>query len=426
MELRSVKGFHDILPDEINRWHHVEDKAREILGIYGFEEIRIPHLEYTELFTRGIGSSTDIIEKEMYTFPDRDGSSISLRPEGTAGVVRSFIENSMYAGSSVNKVYYIGNMFRHERPQKGRYRGFNQIGAEFFGSYSPAADSETISMVWQIFEKLELTDSMTIEINSIGDPESRKLYRNKLREHLIPLSPELCNNCRRKLDTNPLRVLDCKNRKCQSITREAPSILDFITENSKVHFEEVKRLLDMLELPYTVNDRIVRGLDYYTETVFEVTTDMLGSQNAVAAGGRYNDLVELMGGPATPAVGFAAGLERIVLLHKLVHKSWYGQDIKVYVAWIGENCFETAFRTANQLRRKGITTELEHAAKSLKAQLKRANKINADYSLIIGQNELEKGILKLRNMKEGTEKELPLDNLDNIVRITGEQDHFQL
>lgn len=419
MKLRSVKGFHDILPDEINRWHHVEDKAREILGIYGFEEIRIPHLEYTELFTRGIGSSTDIIEKEMYTFPDRDGSSISLRPEGTAGVVRSFIENSMYAGSSVNKVYYIGNMFRHERPQKGRYRGFNQIGAEFFGSYSPAADSETISMVWQIFEKLELTDSMTIEINSIGDPESRKLYRNKLREYLIPLSPELCNNCRRKLDTNPLRVLDCKNRKCQSITREAPSILNFITENSKVHFEEVKRLLDMLELPYTVNDRIVRGLDYYTETVFEVTTDMLGSQNAVAAGGRYNDLVELMGGPVTPAVGFAAGLERIVLLHKLVHENWYGQDINVYVAWIGENCFETAFRTANQLRRKGITTELEHAAKSLKAQLKRANKINADYSLIIGQNELEKGILKLRNMKEGTEKEFPLDNLDDVVRITG-------
>lgn len=415
MKLRSVKGFHDILPEEIKRWHFIEDKAKSVLEIYGFEEIRIPHMEYTDLFSRGIGTTTDIIEKEMYTFNDRDGSSLSLRPEGTAGVVRSYIENSMHARGTVNKIYYIGNMFRHERPQKGRYRGFNQIGAEFFGSYSPAADAETISMLWQIFDHTGLTGSTVIEINSIGDPNSRKIYRNELKKNLTPHKDELCNNCQRKLETNPLRILDCKNKHCNKITRDAPSILDFISEESREHFENVKRLLDLLELPYTINDRIVRGLDYYTETVFEITTDLLGAQNAVAAGGRYNDLVELMGGKPTPAVGFAIGMERVVLLHKMKYESWPGLNINVYVAWMGKDSFETAFKIANYLRKYGISTEIEHSGKSLKSQLKRANKLNADYCLIIGEDELKTGKLKLRNMSESTEKEMPVEDIDMII-----------
>ncbi len=415
MKLRSVKGFHDILPEEIKRWHFIEDQAKSVLEIYGFEELRIPHMEYTDLFSRGIGTTTDIIEKEMYTFNDRDGSSLSLRPEGTAGVVRSYIENSMHAKGAVNKIYYIGNMFRHERPQKGRYRGFNQIGAEFFGSYSPAADAETISMLWQIFDQIGLTDSMTIEINSIGDPESRQAYRNELREFLLPLAEQLCNNCKRKLDTNPLRILDCKNKHCNKVTKDAPSILEFISDNSRQHFEDVKKFLDILDLPYTINDRIVRGLDYYTETVYEITTDLLGAQNAVAAGGRYNGLVELMGGQPTPAVGFAIGMERVVLLHKMRYESWPGLNINVYVAWMGEYSFDTAFKAANNLRKQGISAEIEHSDKSLKSQLKRANKLNADYCLIIGEDELKTGKLKLRNMGEGTEEDLPADEFDTII-----------
>lgn len=418
MKLRSVKGFHDILPEEIKRWHSIENNARSVLEIYGFEELRIPHMEYTDLFSRGIGTTTDIIEKEMYTFDDRDGSSLSLRPEGTAGVVRSYIENSMHAKGPGNKIYYIGNMFRHERPQKGRYRGFSQIGAEFFGSHSPAADAETIAMLWQILDQLGLTDSMAIEINSIGDPESRNVYRDQLREYLLPVREKLCDNCRRKLETNPLRILDCKNRQCRKITGDAPSILDVISRKSRDHFSTVKDLLDMLELPYHINDRIVRGLDYYTETVFEFTTDLLGSQNAVAAGGRYNNLVELMGGQPTPAVGFAMGMERVVLLHKMKYEIWPGIDIRVYVAWMGEGSFETAFKTANGLRKKGISAELEHGDKSLKSQLKRANRLNADFCLIIGEDELFKGKLKLRNMKESTEEEIPVDDLEVIAAKT--------
>lgn len=415
MKLRSVKGFHDILPDEIKRWHYIENNARAVLEIFGFEELRIPHMEYTDLFSRGIGTTTDIVEKEMYTFNDRDGSSISLRPEGTAGVVRSYIENSLHSRGPVSKIYYFGTMFRHERPQKGRFRGFNQIGAEYFGSYSPAADAETISMVWQIFDSIGLAGPVNIEINSIGDVGSRDIYRNELRKFLLPLKDKLCDNCQRKLDSNPLRILDCKNRHCSSLTADAPSILDHLSDKSKEHFDEVKQLLDILEIPYSINDRIVRGLDYYTETVFEFTTDTLGAQNAVAAGGRYNDLVKLIGGESTPAVGFALGMERVVLMHKMKYEQWPGININVFIAWIGETCFRKAFEVTNRLRKQGISVEMEHSGKSLRSQLKRADKLNADYCLIIGEDELKQGLFKLRDMQQSSEEEIAADDIDIII-----------
>jgi len=419
MKLRSIKGFHDILPEEIKRWQFIEDKSRKVLELYGFEEIRIPHMEYTDLFARGIGTTTEIVEKEMYTFNDRDGSSISLRPEGTAGVVRSYIENSMHARGTVTKLYYSGNMFRHERPQKGRYRSFSQIGAEYFGSCEPAADADIISMLWHILELTGLTESLKIEINSIGDLKSRQIFLKELRNYLLPQKEKLCSNCKRKLETNPLRILDCKNPHCREITDNSPSILESLSGESKEHFEEVKTFLGSLKLPYTVNNRIVRGLDYYTETVFEITTDLLGSQNAVAAGGRYNDLVELMGGSPTPAVGFAMGMERLVLMHKIKHENWPSLNINVYIAWMGKNSHTLAFKLAHRLRQKNISVEIDQESRSLKSQLKRANKLNADHAIIIGEDELKAGKLTVRNMDRSSEVQIEIDDINTIIKKIG-------
>ncbi len=415
MQIRSVKGFHDILSPEISRWHYIEKICREVFELYGYKEIRTPHLEYTELFTRSIGTTTDIVEKEMYTFQDRDGSSVTLRPEGTAGVVRSFIEHHLYTKSPTHKLYYMGSMYRHERPQKGRYRGFHQIGAEYLGSYAPGADVETIYMLWNIFKLLELGDYIKIEINSIGTSESRKKYKKALKAFLQPNTKDLCPNCKRKLETNPLRILDCKNENCKKITEKAPLIIDFITEESKKHFEEVKNLLSTLEITYTVNYKLVRGLDYYTETVFEFTTDKLGAQNAVAAGGRYNELVEMIGGPKVPAVGFAIGMERTVLLHKLKFKEWKESHPKVFVAWLGNKTYTTAFMLTQTLRKKGIPVEFGHESKSLKSQLKKANKSKAPFTLIVGEEELEKGIVKLRDMEKGIETNVQIDKITELL-----------
>lgn len=417
MKLRSIKGFHDILPDEIKRWQFIEESSKRIFENYGFEEIRIPHLEYTELFTRGIGTTTDVVEKEMYTFSDRDGTSISLRPEGTAGAVRSFIENSLFARSPVTKIYYSGTMFRHERPQKGRYRGFNQIGAEYFGTFSPAADVELISMLWNIFKEIGITDSLVIEINSIGNSETRSEYMAELVKFLAPLHGKLCENCRKKINKNVLRILDCKNRDCSTFTEDAPSILDFLSQSSIEHLEQVKSLLNTLSIPFKINDRIVRGLDYYTETVFEMTTDRLGAQNAVAAGGRYNELVELIGGPATAATGFAIGMERVVMLHKLIHKNWQGKDVRVFIAWIGEKVFNHAFLMAHRLRVENMHVEMETESRSLKSQLKRANKLNSDFTFIFGENEMKEGKVKIRDMTNSTESETPVDDLNAIMKL---------
>lgn len=414
MKYKIIRGFHDILPGEIERWHFIENAAREVFESYGYNEIRIPVIESTDIYCTGIGDTTDIVEKEMYTFDDRDGSSLTLRPEGTAGVVRSFIENSFYKKSPVSRFYYIGPMFRHERPQKGRYRGFNQIGCEFFGSPSPAADTEIILMLWYFFQKIGFADSVKIEINSIGDEESRNNFKTALVKYLTPLQEDLCSQCKRKLVTNPLRILDCKNAGCKDITKEAPKITDYLSDSSSLHFKLLIQILGELSVPFTINDKIVRGLDYYTETVFEFTTDKLGSQNAVAAGGRYNNLVEKMGGPSTPATGFALGLERIVLLHEQISDGEYKFLTDVYIAWIGEDTFIPAMKIATDLRIMGKSVYIEHDSKSIKSQLKRANKLEAGYTVIIGEEELKNGRIIVRNMRESSEESIGFTDIESL------------
>lgn len=414
MKYKIIRGFHDILPGEIERWHFIENAAREVFESYGFNELRLPVIESTDIYCTGIGDTTDIVEKEMYTFDDRDGSSLTLRPEGTAGVVRSFIENSFYKKSPVSRFYYIGPMFRHERPQKGRYRGFNQIGCEFFGSANAAADAEIILMLWYFFQKIGFTDSVKIEINSIGDEESRNNFKTALVKYLTPLQEGLCDQCKRKLVTNPLRILDCKNERCKDITKEAPKITDYLSDSSSLHFKMLIQILGELSVPYTINDKIVRGLDYYTETVFEFTTDKLGSQNAVAAGGRYNNLVEKMGGPSTPATGFALGLERIVLLHEQISDEEFKFLTDVYIAWIGEDTFIPAMKIATDLRIRGKSVYIEHDSKSIKSQLKRANKLGAGYTVIIGEEELKSARITVRNMRESSEESIGITDTESL------------
>ncbi len=414
MKYKIIRGFHDILPGEIERWHFIENAAREVFESYGFNELRLPVIESTDIYCTGIGDTTDIVEKEMYTFDDRDGSSLTLRPEGTAGVVRSFIENSFYKKSPVSRFYYIGPMFRHERPQKGRYRGFNQIGCEFFGSANAAADAEIILMLWYFFQKIGFADSVKIEINSIGDEESRNNFKTALVKYLTPLQEGLCDQCKRKLVTNPLRILDCKNERCKDITKEAPKITDYLSDSSSLHFKMLIQILGELSVPYTINDKIVRGLDYYTETVFEFTTDKLGSQNAVAAGGRYNNLVEKMGGPSTPATGFALGLERIVLLHEQISDEKFKFLTDVYIAWIGEDTFIPAMKIATDLRIRGKSVYIEHDSKSIKSQLKRANKLEAGYTVIIGEEELKSARITVRNMRESSEESIGITDTESL------------
>ncbi len=414
MKYRLIRGFHDILPEQIERWHFIENAARGVFESYGYGEIRLPVLELTDIYCTGIGDTTDIVEKEMYTFEDRDGSSLTLRPEGTAGVVRSFIENSFYKKTPVSKFYYMGPMFRHERPQKGRYRGFNQIGCEYFGSAGPGADAEVITMLWYFFKKIGFEDSVKIEVNSIGDDESRENYKSALVNYLNPVKDDLCDQCKRKLTTNPLRILDCKNENCRNITSGAPKIIDYLSESSSAHFNELVSILGDLSVPFNINDKIVRGLDYYTETVFEFTTDKLGSQNAVAAGGRYNNLVEKMGGPSTPATGFALGLERIILLHEQLSDEEFKFPTDIYIAWIGDDTFLPAMKIATGLREKGKSVFIEHESKSLKSQLKRSNKLDADYTLILGEEELKNGKVTVRNMRESSEESIGIGDTENL------------
>jgi len=414
MKIKSIRGFHDILPESIKRWHLVEDAAKHIFELYGFSEIRIPVLEFTDVFARSLGTTTDIVEKEMYTFTDRDGSSLTLRPEGTAGIVRAYIENSMHAKTSISKLYYTGMMFRHERPQKGRFRGFYQIGVELIGPEEPSSDAEIVTMLWRFFEEIELTPFLVLEISSLGDQNCRPQYKEKLVDYFMPQMDELCEDCQRRLEVNPLRILDCKQKRCKEIAADAPSMLENLCEECQIHFNTVNDNLLSVGIPFTINPKIVRGLDYYTRTVFEITTEELGSQNAVAAGGRYDGLVKELGGPATAAVGFAMGIERIVLLQEKAQPEGFKKEIDVFIAHLGEEARKAAFPLAFELRQKGVSTETDYGEKSLKSQLKRADKLGANYTFIIGENELNKGVVKVRNMKESKEEDIKLEDIINL------------
>lgn len=403
--IRGIKGVKDTLPDEMPRWQVIEGAARRFSHLYGFREIRVPVFEMTELFARSIGTSTDIVEKEMYTFQDRDGSSLTLRPEATAGVVRAYIEHNLAASPTAQKFYYLGPMFRHERPQAGRLRQFHQYGVESFGSASPQADVEVISLLWRFLSSLGLP-GLTLELNSLGEAGDRPAYKTVLVAFLKPLEDKLCQNCRRRIETNPLRVLDCKVPACKAATEAAPKLTDHLSSFAREHFEAVRATLDGLRIPYLLNPRLVRGLDYYTLTTFEVTTTHLGAQNAVGAGGRYDGLVEVLGGPKTPAVGFAVGIERVSLM--LPEGSLPAAPKTVFVAGFGPQGLEAGVRLLDELRFLGVPADTDFRASSLKTLLRQADRLQATYCAILGDDEVAKGTLILRHMQTKEQQVIPL------------------
>lgn len=406
MAINAIRGFNDILPGEIEKWQFFEDTARGLLESFGFSEIRIPVLEKTELFVRGIGDTTDIVEKEMFTFPDRHGEMMTLRPEGTAPVVRAFIEHSIYARDPVSRLYYMGPMFRYERPQKGRYRQFYQIGAEVFGIENPFADAEILSMLMELFKRTEINGA-ELQINSLGCKECRPSYKARLLEFLKTKTDELCQDCQRRLNSNPLRVLDCKNEGCRRATTDAPSILDNLCQRCSEHFSGVKSNLDNLGTGYSINPRMVRGLDYYQKTAFEIVSSSLGSQNTIAAGGRYDGLVKDLGGPEIPGIGFAIGMERAVSLIG-VPDARFVKKPALFIATMGERAKEWASKTKYDLNIKGIWVEIDYEGKSMKSQMRRADKIGAMFTVVVGDTEIDSGMAILKDMDGHKEEELSL------------------
>ncbi|MGD0585730.1 MAG: histidine--tRNA ligase [Oryzomonas sp.] len=414
MSITAIKGFNDILPTDSDRWQYIEQAARRVFELNGFSEIRVPVLEKTELFCRSIGDATDIVEKEMYTFTDKGENSVTLRPEGTAGVMRAFIEHKLYAQDPVAKLYYLGPMFRYERPQKGRYRQFHQIGAEITGVSAPLADAQVLNMLVQFFREIGL-DEPSLQINSLGCPDCRPAYRAALVAFLEDRLDRLCEDCRRRFTTNPLRILDCKVPGCIEAAVGAPSVLDHLCDDCAGHFAGVKGYLDSTDTRYSINPRMVRGLDYYTRTTFELVTGLLGSQSAVAAGGRYDGLIAQLGGPAIPGIGFAIGFERVALL--LGDKDFSRQpDLFITTMGAGERDF--AFRLMHDLLRLGVRVEMEYEGKSLKSQMRRADKLGARYSVVIGENEVATGKAAFKRMKDGEQIEVPLEG-DDIKNMMG-------
>jgi len=408
LNVAAIKGMNDILPGEIETWQFLEQSAREVFGVYGFSEIRTPVPEKTELFRRSIGETTDIVEKEMYTFNDKSDHSITLRPEGTAPVMRSFIQNRLYNLDPVSKLYYMGPMFRYERPQKGRYRQFHQIGAEVIGVEDPKIDAQVLAMLYQYSQHIGI-DSVSLQVNSLGCPECRPAYRQQLVAFLEARLGSLCPDCQRRYTTNPLRVLDCKSQGCKEATVDAPAVIEHLCDACDDHFVKVQGYLHSLAIPFEVNARMVRGLDYYVRTTFELVTDQLGSQNAVAAGGRYDGLVEGLGGPALPGIGFAIGLERLVLMKG--DQKVAPTVPQLFIAALGEEAGDLAFVLMSKLQAAGIRADMDYLGKSLKAQMRRANKLNAEYTLILGEDELETGLAQLKDMGDSSQTEVCLDTL---------------
>ena len=417
MSITGIKGMNDILPGEVETWQFLEDTARRLFGVYGFSEIRVPVVEKTELFCRSIGEATDIVEKEMYTFQDKSGNSITLRPEGTASVMRSFIEHKLYAQDPVARLFYIGPMFRYERPQKGRYRQFHQIGVEAVGMEDPRIDAQILSMLSHYFDAVGIGD-VELQINSLGCPACRPAYREKIMSFLDARQEKLCEDCRRRSRTNPLRVLDCKVPGCREATAEAPVMLDHLCSGCGDHFGKVQDYLRDLSTPYSLNPRMVRGLDYYTKTAFEMVTGSLGAQNAVAAGGRYDGLIRDLGGPALPGIGFAMGIERLVLMKGEDRIDPSRPDL--FFAALGEEAACRAFVLMTALQRRGIKAEADFEGKSLKAQMRRAGKLRARHVIILGGDELARGIAQVRDMDAGTQEEVPLADLqDRLAALAG-------
>ncbi len=412
--IKGIKGVKDILPEETPRWRFIEDAARRWALCYGYQEIRIPLFELTALFARSIGSSTDIVEKEMYTFPDRDGTSLTLRPEGTAGTVRAFIEHNRAADPLPQKYFYIGPMFRHERPQAGRLRQFHQFGVESFGTSDPRADVEVIALLWRLLSDLALPD-LTLEINSLGSSDDRAVYKPILLAFLREQESRLCANCRRRMDTNPLRALDCKVPDCRDATESAPRLTDHLSPEAHTHFDQVLAGLMAIGVPYRLNPRLVRGLDYYCLTSFEITSTHLGAQNAVGAGGRYDGLVETLGGPSVPAVGFAVGLERISLMLPETSSS-LSNECLYYVAAFGEKGAALGLVLLDELRRIGVSSQTDYRATTLKAHLRQADRSKCHSAILLGDDEAGRGSVILRNLQSKAQEELPLTGLASLLK----------
>ena len=416
MSISTIKGFKDILPEETALWQWIEKSARDVFRAFGYREIRTPLLEWTELFSRGIGQETDIVSKEMYTLSDSRGRNQTLRPEATASVVRAYIEHRLYQSNPVQKLFSIGPMFRHERPQKGRFRQFHQINAEIFGDPGPGSDAELINMAMHIFNRVGL-DGITLNINSLGCTSCRGEFKNKLREYLADKSGPLCSECQRRSVLNPLRVFDCKVESCKELIADAPVILDYLCDACRDHFTLLRKYLDDLNIPYQVNHNLVRGLDYYSRTTFEMQTDRLGTQNAVAGGGRYDSLVSQLDGPDHSGMGFAIGFERLVALLE-EEKNTMSNNPDLFIIALGDEALDRAFLWADNLRKEGIYVEMEYVAKGLKAQMKKADRLNAKRVLIAGEDELNKGKVVIRNMDTKEQEEIPLDNLiPSMIRI---------
>ena len=416
---KSIKGTQDTLPSESYKIQFVEQSVLEIAKNYGYKEIRVPVFEHTELFQRGVGDTTDVVQKEMYTFEDKGGRSITLRPEGTAGVVRSYIEHGLFNEAQPQKVCYLISCYRYEKPQAGRLREFHQFGCECFGTASPAADAELISLVNDIFAFLDVKN-LKIQINSIGCPECRKRYHKALQEYFESKKEELCGTCLGRLERNPMRILDCKSPVCSEIAKDAPKVTDYLCDECHDHFQKVQQYLDAMNIPYEVNPSIVRGLDYYTKTVFEFVSTEIGAQGTVCGGGRYDGLVEEIGGNHTPALGFAMGMERLLLLMQAQGIEFPPEaKCDLYIASMGENATLKASQIASDVRGNGMHAQFDIVGRSVKAQMKYANKIGAAYTVVLGDSEIEAGVAKVKNMADGSETEMKIDDIaEEIMRLS--------
>ena len=413
MLTNAPRGTKDILPDSIGQWTYVEGKVREICQRFGYKEIRTPLFEHTELFQRGIGDTTDVVEKEMYTFMDRGGRSITLRPENTAAAVRAYLQNKLYADNALTKLFYIGSMFRYDRPQAGRYREFHQFGVEALGEINTAVDAEIIILAVRFLESLGLKD-LELSLNSVGCPKCRPVYREKLQEFFRDKKDGLCEDCQSRYDRNPMRILDCKNEQCQKLSVGAPEITDCLCEECQEHFSKVQAYLKTAGISFKLDPRLVRGLDYYTKTAFEVKYAPLGAQSAVAGGGRYDGLIEEIGGSPTPAVGFAVGLERVLLAleqQKLLPEM--SDAVDVFVVALGEAAQTAAFQLLMELRAAGLSAAMDFAGRSMKAQMKQANKANARFVAILGDDEVREGAVTLRDMQSSEQEKVTREEIIN-------------
>ena len=416
MALKRPRGTNDFLGDKVKLMTKLEETVRDVCKSFGINEIRTPMFEYTELFQRGVGETTDIVQKEMFTFEDRGGRSLTLKPEGTAGAARAYIENGLYSEAQPTKLFYVTPCFRNERPQAGRYKQFHQFGVEMYGTYDASADAEVISLVYEIFNRLGLKN-VRLKINSLGSNECRKKYNKVLKDYIGDRLDHLCDDCKSRFEKNPLRVLDCKNKNCKEVLSDAPAVLDILDEECAAHFEKLKASLEAMGIPYEVDKGIVRGLDYYTRTVFEFVSDEIGAQGTICGGGRYDNLVEECGGSPMGAVGFAMGLERIMLVLEAQGLNEVDSNNPlVYIGSIGEKGALKAQEIGYDLRKAGIHAEYDTVGRSVKAQMKYADKIGAVYNVVLGDDEIANDKVRLKNMLNGEQKEITLSAIEDELK----------